>query len=142
MQKYPEKDDTEYIRTLFQKDTFAVETTGARVEKAGPGYALCSLRVDERHRNIRGDVMGGVIFTLADFAFGAAANTGDSGSVSLSSNINFLRGTKGPVLYAEAKCVKRGRNIGFYDVTVTDGEDRIIATASINGFVKHGGSAD
>ena len=134
--KRENEDYTETVRKLFEKDIFAVETTGAKVEKAGPGYSLCSLRVDRRHLNIRGTVMGGVIFTLADFAFGAAANNGKSGSVSLSSNINFLRAAAGPVLYAEAKCVKNGKNISFYDISITDGEGQIIATASVNGFVK------
>ena len=129
-------DYTQLAKDCFYKDIFAVETTGVRIEEARPNYSRCSLKIDERHFNVSGNVMGGAIFTLADYAFGVAVNTGDPSSVSLSSTINFIRPTKGPVLYAEAKCIKRGRSITFFDVTVTDDDGNIIATVIANGFRK------
>jgi acyl-CoA thioesterase len=121
---------------LFSKDIYAVNTTGVRIEEAGVNYAKCSLVIDERHYNVNRDVMGGAIFTLADYAFGVAANTGNSPTVSLSSSINFIRATKGPVLYAEAKCVKSGKSITFFEITVTDSDGNVVATVMANGFVK------
>lgn len=121
----------------FSHDIYAVETTGVRIEEAGVNYSKCSLVIDERHLNVNRDVMGGAIFTLADYAFGVAANTGSSPTVSLSSSINFIRATKGPVLFAEAKCVKRGKNIVFFEITVTDSEENVVANVMANGFVKN-----
>lgn len=129
-------DYTQLAKDCFYKDIFAVETTGVMIEEARPNYSRCSLLIDERHFNVSGNVMGGAIFTLADYAFGVAANIENPSAVSLTSTINFIRPTKGPVLYAEAKCIKSGRSITFFDVTVTDGEGNIIASVLANGFRK------
>ena len=129
-------DYTEQAREMFKSDIYAVETTGVRIEEARPGYSKCSLKIDGRHFNVNGDVMGGAIFTLADYAFGVAANIGGKAAVSLSGSISFLRPTKGPVLYAEARSVKDGRSIAFYDITVTDGDGNIVATVAASGFRK------
>jgi len=36
--------------------------------------AICSLTLEAKHKNALGAVMGGVYFTLADFAFAVASN--------------------------------------------------------------------
>ena len=129
-------DYTEKAREMFSSDIYAVETTGVRIEEARPNYCRCSLKIEGRHFNVNGNVMGGAIFTLADYAFGVAANVENPSAVSLTSTINFIRPTKGPVIYAEAKCIKSGRSIVFYDITLTDSEGNIIATVAANGFRK------
>ncbi len=58
---------------LFENDRFATEN-GAVIEEVEEHYAKCSLKLGSRHRNAMGAVMGGVYFTLADFAFAVAAN--------------------------------------------------------------------
>jgi len=129
-------DYTEHARERFSSDIYAVNTTGIKIEEADIDYARCSLQIDERHFNVDGNVMGGAIFTLADYAFGIASNSGNPQTVSLSSMINFMRATKGPVLYAEAKCIKSGRSIAFFEITVTDDMENLIATVLANGFRK------
>lgn len=129
-------DYKQYAQEHFSDDIYAVETTGVRVEAADIGYAKCSLTIDRRHFNVDGNVMGGAIFTLADYTFGIAANIGGTQTVSLSCTINFIRATKGPVLHAEARCIKSGRSIGFFEITVTDDAGNVVATALSNGFRK------
>lgn len=124
----------EYAEKVFCKDIFSTETLGIKIDTVEPGYAKCSLQIERKHLNMRGNVMGGAIFTLADFAFGVAANIEEVGSVSLSCAINYLRPAVGPVLYAEAKNVKNGKTINFYEVTITDHEDKVIATMMATGF--------
>ena len=58
---------------LFQNDRFATEN-GAVIEEVDDHYAKCSLVIEDRHRNAMGAVMGGVYFTLADFALAVASN--------------------------------------------------------------------
>ena len=58
---------------LFENDRFATEN-GAVIEEVEEHYAKCSLKLGSHHRNAMGAVMGGVYFTLADFAFAVAAN--------------------------------------------------------------------
>lgn len=119
---------------LFLGDRYAVKLTGIKIEAVDELYAKCRLDIEDKHFNNIGTVMGGAIFTLADYAFGVAANTPVSDCVSLSSSINFTRATTGPVLYAEARCEKNGRTVCFFTVDITDGEGRLIAQAQFNGF--------
>ena len=55
------KPSEETIR-LFQNDRFATEN-GAVIEEVDDHYAKCSLKIEDRHRNAMGAVMGGVYFT-------------------------------------------------------------------------------
>lgn len=119
-----------------KEDVFAMKTTGIVIDEVDADYAKCSLTVDERHLNAHGSVMGGVIFTLADFTFGVVANLNHVPTVTLSSNINFINVPRGPIIYAEARPIKDGRRIGFYEVIVTDSEGNLVANVSINGYKK------
>lgn len=121
-------------REIFANDLYATKTSGIVIDKAEIGRSLCSMQISDRHLNAAGYVMGGAIFTLADFAFGVAANTGKSITVTLSSNIQFISAAKCNTLYAEAKCVKEGRSVVFYDVNITDDNGKTVATASCSGF--------
>ena len=82
------KPSEETIR-LFQNDRFATEN-GAVIEEVDDHYAKCSLKIEDRHRNAMGAVMGGVYFTLADFALAVASNWQEMGNVSLNSEITYL----------------------------------------------------
>jgi acyl-CoA thioesterase len=119
----------------FQKDCFATEVVGIVIDKADIGYAKCHVDIIKKHHNAVGYVMGGVIFTLADFAFAVAANTGSPTTVTLTGNINFLSGTRANRLYAVAQCEKKGRSICFYNIIITDDEDNLVATISENGYI-------
>ncbi len=125
----------ERVRKIFEKDRFATEN-GMVIEEIGDGYAKCSLRLTDSHRNAMGAVMGGVSFTLADFAFAVAANWREIGMVSLNSNIAFLGTAKGERLIAEAVCVKAGRSTGYYRVDVHDEWGNPVAAVTSTGFRK------
>ena len=63
----------ERVRETFRGDRFATEM-GAVIDELGDNYSKCSLVLNEHHRNAVGGIMGGVYFTLADFAFAVASN--------------------------------------------------------------------
>lgn len=104
---------------MFMKDRFATDN-GAVIEEVDDHYAKCSLRIEDRHRNAMGAVMGGVYFTLADFALAVANNWQKMENVSLNSEITYLTAAKGERLTAEAVCVKSGRTTGYYRIDVRD----------------------
>ena len=62
------------VRKFFQNDVYATGTTGIEIADARPGYAKVTLKIDERHINAVGRVMGAVYYTMADFAFAVATN--------------------------------------------------------------------
>lgn len=101
------------------QDRFATEN-GAVIDEVDDHYAKCSLKIEDRHRNAMGAVMGGVYFTLADFALAVASNWQEMGSVSLNSEIAYLTAAKGEKLTAEAVCIKNGRTTGYYKIDVRD----------------------
>ncbi len=123
----------EEVRQRFQGDRFATEN-GAVIDAIGEGYAKCSMELSGSHRNAAGAVMGGAIFTLADFAFAVAANWNRPLHVSLTSQITYLATAKGSRLTAEARCVKDGRSTCYYEIQVHDDLGRLIAHVTTNGF--------
>lgn len=123
------------VRELFEKDRFATES-GAVIDEIGERYAKCSLKLSNSHRNALGAVMGGAIFTLADFAFAVAANWQDPGVVSLSANIAYLGTAKGEKLTAQARCVKNGRTTSYYNVNIEDELGNQVAAVAVTGYRK------
>ena len=63
---------------FFKKDLFA-EQTGVELLEVREGYSKARLVITENHLNAGHRTQGGAIFTLADLALAAAANShGDS----------------------------------------------------------------
>ena len=125
--------DLEDARAYFTGDRFAVEN-GMVLEELGDGYSVCSLELSEHNRNANGGVMGGAIFTLADFAFAAAANNRHRPTVTQQVSVNFFSGSRGTRLTARAECRKDGRSSCVYNITVADDLGREIAQAVGTGY--------
>lgn len=125
--------DLSKAKERFVNDLFATDVTGIEIIDVGELYAKCTLVLQPKHLNAMGAVMGGVIYTLADFAFAVAANYDTLDMVSISGDIKFLSSTNGNVLYAEARCIKKGRRNSFFDIDVTDNNGKLVAKISILG---------
>lgn len=110
----------EEVCALFGNDRFATEACGCRVVEAGRGHAVCEFDIADVHLNAQGNVMGGAIFTLADFALAIACNIGEGPTLSVSNTIEFLKTAKGCKLVATCDADKAGRSLGFYTVNVAD----------------------
>ena len=110
----------EDVRVLFARDHFATEACGCRVTEASKGHAVCEFDIDAIHLNAQGNIMGGAIFTLADFALAIGCNIGEEPTVAVSNNIEFMSAAKGRRLIAICNVEKSGRNLGFYAVDVAD----------------------
>ena len=99
----------EEAREYFSKDRFATEN-GMVLEELDESHAVCSLVLSDRHRNAYGGVMGGAIFTLADFAFAALSNDSENVTVAQQVSINYLSASNGTRLVARASYRKNGRS--------------------------------
>ena len=126
-------ENIDQARAYFEGDRFALEN-GITIDALGSDSAVCSLTIEDRHRNAEGGVMGGAIFTLIDLAFAVAANNVHRPTVAQQVSTNFLSGTRGRRLIARASCRKDGRSSCVYNVDVTDDLDRDIAQATVTGF--------
>jgi len=110
----------EQVQDFFAHDLFAYEACGCRIVEASHGHAVTEFAITPVHRNAMGAVMGGAIFTLADYALAVACNMGENPTVSVSNSIEFLSPARGERLIATCDADKSGRNLGFYTVDVTD----------------------
>lgn len=120
---------------FFKKDRFAT-VNGAVIEEVDDHYAKCSLKLEDKHRNAMGAVMGGVYFTLADFAFAVATNWQKLGTVSLNSQITYLTPAKGDQITAEAVCVKNGKTTSYYRIDVKDEFGNLAAAVTATGYTR------
>ena len=124
----------EEVRELFGNDRFATEACGCRVLEASRGHAVCAFDIAPIHLNAMGNVMGGAIFTLADFALAIACNIGEDPTVAVNNTIEYLNSTKGSTLIATCDADKSGRNLGFYTVEVKDDLDTTVAKMTATCF--------
>lgn len=121
---------------FFKKDLFATNA-GIELIEVREGYGKAELIIREEHLNAGGRTQGGAIFTLADLALAAAANSHGTLAFSLSSNITFLRASgTGDILTAVAQERYIGRSTGHYQIDVTNQRNELIATFESSVFRK------
>ena len=85
-------------------------------------------------QNPMGMVHGGALFTLADTVAGTAAFTTGRNCVTLDSSMQFLSAARGDRVRCTAKPKKAGRTILVYEISITDSEDRLVATGIFTFF--------
>jgi len=118
------------IIELFKKDNFA-KACGIEIEEVSPGFARCSMKVTENHLNGIGILMGGALFTLADFTFSLAANSHGNIAVTRDAAITYRRRCNSGILTAIATEITRNEESGSYEVVITNDKNEIIA--QVNG---------
>lgn len=118
---------------VVRKDTFA-KLLGMRILAVRPGYSKVRMKVNRHHLNGLGSVQGGVLFTLADYAFAAASNTPGFTTVGINTNISFFERPEGKILEAECKAISRRKRITGYIVSVKDGKRRLVAQMNALGY--------
>jgi uncharacterized protein (TIGR00369 family) len=99
----------------------------------GPGRAQAVLTLGAEHLNPNGTVHGAVLFAMVDTAMGKATmSVLSSGQFCASVDVQFrfVRPASTGSLLADVEVLKRGRSVVHLDGRVTDGDDRLIATAS------------
>ena len=123
----------EEARAYFQNDRFA-SSNGIRLDALTEDGCVCHVDLNDGHRNALGGVMGGVIFTLADFAFAVSSNNVHEGTVAVDVSVQFLSAPKGTRLTACSHRVKEGRTLCVYRVEVEDDTGRAVAVFTGTGF--------
>ena len=121
---------------FFKNDRFATEA-GVELIEIRAGYSKARMVIGEQHLNAGRRTQGGAIFTLADLALAAAANSHGVLAFSLSSNITFLRSSGvGDTLYAEARERYIGRTTGYNQIDVCNQHGQLVATFESSVFRK------
>jgi len=100
-----------------------------------PGRVVFTATPNESHYNPIGTVHGGFVCTVLDSVAGCAVQStlpAGMGYTSLEIKVNYLRGVSSTsgTLTAVGTVTKPGNRVAFAEGVVTDGEGRIVATAS------------
>lgn len=102
---------------------------GMAIRRIGPGEAELAMTVRPDMANGHGICHGGFVFALADSAFAFACNSFNRRAVAQSNSITYLRPAHvGEELVARAARVAEAGRSGIYDVLVTGGDGRVLAT--------------
>lgn len=126
--------DLEKAKEIFNNDKFATETTGIEIIEAGNKSAKCFMKITPKHLNAANRVMGGAIFTLADFTYAVASNYNQTKNVTKTSEISFLGQPAGDSLIAEAKVIKDGQTACTYEIMIKDEYNTPVALVISNGI--------
>ena len=118
--------DPEAVRRYFDRDRLA-RLLGIEVIEVAPGRARARLTLRPELHNGVGIAHGGTIFTLADVAFAAAANSHGRVAVGIGASISFLTAVSEGTLTAEAVEVSCGHKLATCTIQVKDEAGTIIA---------------
>lgn len=114
------------VSAFMGHDAYA-ELTGLEVVRAEAGYAEVRLPVTPGIVNGHGNVHGGALFTLADYAAAVASNLFGDPTIAANGSISFLRPVRGGHALARARTVKAGERMNFQNVELFDDQERLVA---------------
>src|SRR4030042_3063795 len=83
-----------------------------RLVELSPGYAKVAMKVTAEHLNFNGFIYGGIIMSVADYAFAYGGNSAVFPSVASQFNMHFIASPDvGDELIGECRVVKSGRRV-------------------------------
>ena len=123
-----------YQEMLSSEHSGFIRHNGIRVVSVDEEKSVLTADVTPENSNIWGGVHGGFLYAMADTAAGAFARIKyGRRNVTLSGSINYLRSAAhAKMLTAVCREVKVGGHVGFFEVNITDEEERLIARAEVN----------
>ncbi len=125
----------ERVRRLAAADPW-VRRTGIRCTAAAAGRVEVRLTLTAEHLNFNHSCHGGVIFTLADTAFGLATNSRGVVAAGIDAHITYqLPARAGDTLIARAHEVSRSRRLSVVRVDVTHEDGRAVSSFTGTVFI-------
>ncbi len=117
-------------RDLMRADAYAAHL-GIEITSVEEGAASARMEVRPEHFNFLGMVHGGAIFSLADVAFSAAANSEGHRAMAIHITIDYLRATgETSWLEAEVRMAARAGRAKHYEMKVKGDSGQVVAVLS------------
>ena len=114
------------IKDYFKRDKFAAHS-GIELLEVAPGYAKARMALAPHHLNGFGVAHGGAIFTLADLAFAAAANSYGTLAVAVNCHISFMKAGVSGTLHVECREASKNFKLGTYTAEVRNDQGELVA---------------
>lgn len=124
------------LKNYFNKDRFAAYC-GLELVECHPGYSKAQVKINEHHLNGAGIVHGGLLFSLADFCFGTAANAYGKVALTINTTMVFTKKAIGGVLTAEAREIGKSNKLLTYDVDIKDEAGQQLAHFTGMAYITH-----
>jgi LAO/AO transport system ATPase/phenylacetic acid degradation protein PaaD len=113
----------EFVKRMMAADPF-VRSLGIECCDAGVGSVTLGLTLGPQHINFNGTCHGGIVFTMADSAFGLAANAYGKIAAGIDAHITYQKAARaGDRLLARSVEVSRSRKLAVYRVDVSRAAD-------------------
>ncbi len=123
------------LRNFFKGDKY-VELSGIVIEEVDETKAVITAEVKKEHLNANGCVQGGMLYTMADFAFAVLGNYLHPFTVTQCGHINYLRPAFTTKLTAVAKETAKAGHTSLSEVVITGDDGKVCCVCQFNGFVK------
>ena len=125
----------EEVKEYFSHDEF-VRGIGVEIVELTAKKAVVKAAVKPCHCNANGCAQGGMLYTVADYAFAVLANYLHTASVTQGGHIQYLR----PAMLEELTFTARetacvGHNTAS-EVLVTNEKGELVCVCNFNGFIK------
>lgn len=106
------------------------QALGFRLLEVSEGYARVAVTLSDTHRNFMGGTDGGLIISLADYAFACSCNTYGDVRVAVQFSASILAAPEaGGELMAEGRTVRSGRRVAVTEISVTQ-NGKLVARAT------------
>ena len=127
---------TAELRDSMENSPYA-RLLGFRLLELSEGYAKVSVTLRPEHANFLGVTDGGLVMSLADYAFACSCNTFGQARVAAQFSTNFMSAPvmKGK-LVAEGRTIHAGKTMALTEISVTDARGKAIAKATGTAIVK------
>ncbi len=120
--------DLKQMQDFFNSNDLFAKSLGMRIVSLDEGYARAWMELQKEHTNGEGIAHGGLVFSLADFAFAAASNSHGSSAVSINVSIAYHKAVEKGTLIAEAKEIARNFKLATYYVAIWDESNELCAS--------------
>lgn len=125
----------EYTKRFFADDGF-VKLLGIEIVDLMEEKATVRAQIKREHLNANGSVQGGMLYSVADFAFALLANHIHPMTVTQGGKIDYVRAANTESITAVAtETVRAGHNT-LSEVVLYDDKNEIVCVCHFNGFVK------
>lgn len=128
-------DKAELLRKIFAHDKF-VQLAGIELEEVNDDGATVTAAIGPQHLNANGSVQGGMLFSVADFAFAVLSNYLHPVTVTQVANFTYVKAAYTDKLRCEAREIVRSGHNTVAELKVFDGAGNLVCAGTFNGFVK------
>ncbi len=127
--------DLELIKRFFEGDGF-VKLAGIEIVEVTAEKAVVKAKITDAHRNANGAVQGGMLYTLADFAFAVLGNHNHPVTVTQVGQISYVKAAMTDEVTATAIESVRAGHTTISQVVIHDDKGQTVCVCTFNGFVK------